>query len=254
MKVILNLLFILFINQALFAQQTQPGIVYRDTINLHGYVYNELGKPIKYIYLQSTQKIIGYNIPIAAFTDTNGFFELKGIKFQDTLTFERNILYNPAPVYNRGSRYVVIYLPTAAINNISLAGPVTIAAIRKHPKIIAKFQMTNDDEIIEPHRELHLKAVFPGGDQHFMELLKQQMIYPKDAIDNNIEGTVQLGFKIEKDGSAVDFKILKGIGYGCEQQLTNIIKHLPKWRPAFENGRLVITQQTVSVEFKLTDK
>lgn len=254
MKQLLSgLILLVLVNSTLVAQQ-QQGIVKRDTINLHGYIYDVLGKPVKFILVQSTQKDIDKGINIATRSDTLGFFELKGIKFADTLTFERQILYSPVPVCNQGSRYIVVYLPLATVNNISLAKTVVVTAKREHPKITPQLQISKDPVSLGVFADLHQKAVFPGGYQHFMELLKQQMIYPKKAIANNIEGTVQILFVVERDGSMADFKILKGIGYGCEQQLENTIKRLGHWSPAIENGRLIATQQTVAVEFKLTEK
>jgi TonB family protein len=78
--------------------------------------------------------------------------------------------------------------------------------------------------------------------------------YPTKAIENNIEGTVQVSFKVERNGIPDEFKILKGIGYGCDDELINTIKRLGGWIPGIENGRPVVMVQTVSVEFKLTDK
>ncbi|HMG07054.1 MAG TPA: energy transducer TonB, partial [Mucilaginibacter sp.] len=96
-------------------------------------------------------------------------------------------------------------------------------------------------------------AYFPGGESRFIDYLQKRLNYPKKAIRYNIEGTVEIAFSVERNGSLANFKILKGIGYDCEQELIGILKKSPKWRPGIAAGRPVITQESVSVQFSLTD-
>lgn len=239
----------------LLAQTSKPDtIIKRDTINLRGYIYDRMGKPIKYIGLQSTNTWMeAPSWHLGTMTDTTGYFELKGAKFNDTLTFEESVLYNAVPVYNKGSRYMIIYLASLPPIDITAQNPIAITAIRKRKKVTPIFNVTYSTANIDKF-SFQAPPKFEGGNERFIELIKQQLHYPQKAIDNNIEGMVTVGFLIERDGFPVNFKILKGIGYGCEEALINIIKSLPHWRPAIETGRPVAVAQTVSVEFILTDK
>ena len=60
----------------LFAQQ-KPYTVKHDTINLHGFIYDSNGKPVDFIYIESTQLDFEHNT-FKASTRTNdrGYFEL----------------------------------------------------------------------------------------------------------------------------------------------------------------------------------
>jgi TonB family protein len=254
MKPILLILFCLSATY-LFAQKHKPDtVIKRDTINIRGYVYDSMGKPVQYIGLESTQPWMeAPSWHLGTTTDGNGYFQINGIKFNDTLTFDNNILYSPIPVYNKGSRYIIIYLASSPPVNLTEKAPITITAARRHKKIIPSFDVIYSTANIDKF-ELHLAPKFGGGNKHFVELIKQQLQYPPKAIDNNVEGTVTIGFQIEKDGTPVNFKTLQGIGYGCEEELIDIIKRLGKWRPGIANGRPMTVAQTVSVEFKLTDK
>jgi TonB family protein len=240
----------------LFAQQTKSGsIVRRDTINIRGYIYDETGRPVKDIRLYSSQKYIDFEgTNIVAQTDTSGHFILEGVKFNDTLTVEENILYAPRLVYNKGSRFLIIYLPFAAPKDINQKGQITISAKRARSKIVPSFTRKISNDAYDPFIGMHLVAYYKGGNERFIKLVNQQVHYPAKAVENNIEGIVQIAFKVEKDGRPAGFKVLKGIGYGCEEEVINTIKNLRGWVPGIENGRPVVTSQTVSVEYKLTDK
>src|SRR6185437_3211542 len=135
MKKVLIYLFLICSTGNLLAQQ-KTKIIYRDTINLRGYVYNEQGKPIKYLYIESTQLDPEYNqFRAGAVTDTNGFFEIKGAKFYDTLKFgEGHATYYTPDFYNRDSRYVVIYLSPRVVD-INSTDPVVVTHSRRYPKI-----------------------------------------------------------------------------------------------------------------------
>jgi len=247
---------LLLFSLKLSAQKSKPDtVIKRDTINLRGYVYDQTGKPIKYIRLQSTQKWMDTPLwNIGAMTDTTGYFQLNGIKFSDTLTFEKNVLYNLVPVYNKGSRYMVIYLASATPVDITADAPIKVNATRKHKRITPSFDLNYSRQANIDNFEIHMIPRFKDGNKHFAEQIKRQIQYPSKAIDKNIEGTVTIGFQIKRDGTPINFKVLQGIGYGCEEELINAIKRLGGWIPAIENGRPILMEQTVSVEFKLTDK
>jgi len=239
----------------LLAQKSKPDtVIKRDTINIRGYIYDRMGKPIKHIGLESTNPWMeAPSWHVGAITDSSGYFELKGAKFNDTLTFEKSVLYNTVPVYNKGSRYMIIYLASLPPIDITDKKPIAITAVRKRRKVTPSFDVVYSTANIDKF-SFQAPPKFEGGNEHFIELIKQQLHYPQKAIDNNIEGLITVGFQVERDGFPVNFKILKGIGYGCEEALINIIKSLPRWRPAIESGRPVVAAQTVSVEFILTDK
>ncbi|AYL93805.1 TonB family protein [Mucilaginibacter celer] len=239
----------------LLAQKSKPDtVIKRDTINLRGYVYDQLGKPVKNIVVQSANPWMeNPSLHVGTRTDSTGYFVLQGAKFNDTLTFDESVLYKIVPVYNKGSRYMIIYLASLPPIDITAQNPIAITAIRKRKKVTPMFNVIYNTANIDKF-SVQVPPKFEGGNEHFVELLKQRLRYPAKAIENNIEGTVTVGFQVERDGALVNFKILKGIGYGCEEALIAAIKSLHKWRPAIEGFRPAVVAQTVSVEYKLTDK
>ena len=95
---------------------------------------------------------------------------------------------------------------------------------------------------------------FPGGEVKLMEFIAKSINYPKEAIEKGIEGRVFVGFIIDVDGSVTDVKLLRGIGCGCDEEAIRVVKSLPKWRPAKQNGVLIRVPFQLPVNFKLEDK
>lgn len=89
----------------------------------------------------------------------------------------------------------------------------------------------------------------PGGDlqKYFFEFLH----YPKEAVDNEISGNVLVSFVISSNGKVQDVHLLKGIGYGCDEEALRVIKEMADWTPALNGGKRVKCRVTVPVVFKL---
>ena len=93
---------------------------------------------------------------------------------------------------------------------------------------------------------------FRGGEQKLMEFIGNNVVYPKEAIEAGIEGRVFVEFYIEKDGTVTDGKVLKGIGYGCDEEALRVIGLMPKWSPGMQRGKAVRVRYTLPINFKLS--
>jgi TonB family protein len=77
---------------------------------------------------------------------------------------------------------------------------------------------------------------FPGGDAALFDYLRTNINYPKEAVDSGIHGTVFVRFVIEVDGSISQVTVLRGIGYGCDEEAIRVIQNMPNWIPAKYKG------------------
>ena len=93
--------------------------------------------------------------------------------------------------------------------------------------------------------------MFRGGERKLMEFIGNNVVYPKEAIEAGIEGKVFVEFYIEKDGTVSDAKVLRGIGYGCDEEALRVIGLMPKWFPGKQRGHAVRMRYTLPINFKL---
>lgn len=92
---------------------------------------------------------------------------------------------------------------------------------------------------------------FPGGDGELIRFIRDNLEYPMQARDANVQGTVALSFVIGKDGGITEVKTLRDIGAGCGKEATRVIKMMPRWIPGEVNGHPVKVRFTMPVRFKL---
>ncbi len=92
---------------------------------------------------------------------------------------------------------------------------------------------------------------YPGGDEARLKYLRDNIKYPEMAKESGIQGTVYVTFVVEKDGRISNVKILRGIGGGCDEEASRVIKGMPRWKPGKQRGRPVRAQFNMPIRFIL---
>ena len=93
---------------------------------------------------------------------------------------------------------------------------------------------------------------YPNGDNEIFNFMAKNIVYPQDAKENEIHGTVYLSFVVEKNGSISDVIIIKGVNESLDKEALRVGKILPNgWTPALKNGQVVRFQYILPVKFKL---
>lgn len=90
-----------------------------------------------------------------------------------------------------------------------------------------------------------------GGRKAYDQYLKNSLRYPQQALENKIKGKVTIQFTVKTDGTLSDFNVLKGLGYGCDEEVLRLVQEGPKWQPTTENNVTVASEVKVRVKFSL---
>ena len=131
----------------------------------------------------------------------------------------------------------------------------------------------HDDPILEVAEE---PAQYPGGQGALMQFLAQHIRYPKISQEHGAQGRALVQFVIEKDGSLSNIKIFKGAlsaedaitvsaqGTAAEGNKTpkeaydalnieavRVIREMPNWIPAKQQGEAVRMKYTLPINFRL---
>jgi protein TonB len=92
---------------------------------------------------------------------------------------------------------------------------------------------------------------YPGGEVERNKFLATNIVYPQQATENGIQGTVYVSFVVDSKGNVTDVKILRGIGGGCDEEALRVVKMMPKWHPGKQNGKQVRVLFNMPIYFKL---
>ena len=94
-------------------------------------------------------------------------------------------------------------------------------------------------------------AVIPRY-RNFTAFAKDNLIYPQEALDNDISGRVVLEFDLSAEGESSNYRVVKGLGYGCDEEAIRLVKAYSGWVPAVDSrtNRPQASQKRVKIRFK----
>lgn len=75
--------------------------------------------------------------------------------------------------------------------------------------------------------------------------------YPQEAVDNGIQGVVNVSFIVEKNGEVTNVRVEKGVHPLLDDEAVKVVSVSPKWKAGIRGGAKIRTKITVPVEFRL---
>lgn len=95
------------------------------------------------------------------------------------------------------------------------------------------------------------EAKFTKGD--LFDFLSRQIEYPEDARERKIQGKVFVSFVVDTTGKLAEIKLLKSLGYGCDEEAVNAVSATSGfWLPAKNKGKKVRLKMVLPVVFSLS--
>jgi periplasmic protein TonB len=91
----------------------------------------------------------------------------------------------------------------------------------------------------------------PENPYNIQEFLAKNIKYPGPATRNEIQGIVYVNFVVGPDGKISQAAVMKGIGYGCDEEALRVVSKMPDWTPGKQGGRAVPVRISLPIRFKL---
>lgn len=83
--------------------------------------------------------------------------------------------------------------------------------------------------------------------------IRSNLVYPDQAKQFEIQGTVKLNFIIETDGRASNIIVENSVGGGCDNEAIRLLQDLV-WTPGVKNDSLVRTRSSQEITFQIGDR
>ena len=125
------------------------------------------------------------------------------------------------------------------------------ALLRKEgvQQLNVKNEGANDKDSI--YNVVSENASFPGGDVALSDWMRKNMKYPEECRKQGIQGRVVISFVVNKDGSIVDLETVRSPHPALAEEGLRVVKSMPKWEPAKENGKVVRSRFNIPIMFRL---
>ena len=163
----------------------------------------------------------------------------------------------------------LLAVPVAALSMVLLATPAATALSKeiagckvsnlfpddqtnqekKVSGLVMETVSSNDDDEVKTVCEV--EPQYPGGGQELMKFIAENIRYPKECVDNKIEGRVILSFIVEKDGSVSNIEEMRSPNPLLADEAKRVLTLMPKWTPGMQDGEAVRVRFIIPVTFLL---
>lgn len=135
----------------------------------------------------------------------------------------------------------------ASILSITLlAGIVTMQSCEQKKAEVKSTPQHDTYEFVEQ---------MPEADYNVYEYLGKVTNYPKQAMDNGIQGKILIKFVVDIDGKISDAQISnKEYDADLGQAALDAVNSMPDWKPGMQDGKPVRVYYTLPIAFKLPEK
>ncbi len=134
----------------------------------------------------------------------------------------------------------------------------TTAAAKKKGRASAAAMKAEDEKVkIEKDKmgiytRAEVAPSYAGGYPNLETYIQDNIEYPQNAIDNSVEGTVQVQFAVDENGKVTNVSTIGNkLGYGLEEEAIKVVSNMPKWTPGQVKGKNVKTWRTLPISYQL---
>ncbi|HMJ47174.1 MAG TPA: energy transducer TonB [Ferruginibacter sp.] len=93
---------------------------------------------------------------------------------------------------------------------------------------------------------------FPGGSKGLQSYFDKNLVYPDEATNEGVEGTVNVTFVVDENGKLSSPQVNGNkLGYGLEEEAIRVVSKMPVWTPGKLKGQNVKTRYTLPITFQL---
>ncbi len=119
--------------------------------------------------------------------------------------------------------------------------------------VVTGYATNNDTESDDDTKNVELASPI-GGRRAYKQYLEKSLRYPEVALENKIEGKVTIEFTVETTGTLTDFKVVRGLGYGCDEEVIRLVKEGARWAASKYGDELLESNVKIRLRFTLPKK
>jgi TonB family protein len=173
----------------------------------------------------------------------NGVAQLKAGKLEEAkMSFTNAIAENKKDVnayFNRG----IVFDMLGSRDSACMDWLITAMSCDSEALQLVKNKCGNVYTVVEKMPQ------FPEGEAELFKYLMKNIQYPAEAGEKGITGRVYVTFIVSEDGTVLNPSVLRGLGYGTEEEVLRVVRQMPKWIPGSQFGNNVSVRYNLPVNF-----
>jgi periplasmic protein TonB len=127
----------------------------------------------------------------------------------------------------------------------------TLSVMAQEVRLVAEYTSSKVENM--PLRSMELPA-FSGGQEAIATFIQEAIEYPELAFRQGVEGVVLVNFRISKEGKILKPYVSQGVHPALDQEALRLVKEMPNWSPALQNGEPREVAYQLPIRFELTNR
>lgn len=115
-------------------------------------------------------------------------------------------------------------------------------------KIVLDYWHSNNDTIFN---EIQFEPKFDRQSANFMSEIYKNLVYPQEAVNVFYEGTIKLGFIVNKKGEIKNVKALTELGFGLEKAGIELLNKIKDFGIITIKSKPINCYLTLPIDFRL---
>lgn len=148
---------------------------------------------------------------------------------------------------------ITILKDEASKANYGEEGKNGVMVVTTKAAAAATAQAPNDPQQKKVFDAVDVMPQYPGGDGAMMMDISRSLRYPKECVEDSIQGRVIVQFVVEPDCTVGEVKVLRSVDPRLDAEAIRVAKQLKFESPAMVGGKPVSVWYTLPLTFKLTD-
>ncbi len=98
-----------------------------------------------------------------------------------------------------------------------------------------------------------VKPSFPGGQEVLNKFIQHHMVYPEEAIEEEIEIKAKVILQLDQQGNVDGLRFPEQVAPIFKESILKMVGDMPNWIPAKVNGTPIHSSVNLLIEFELED-
>ena len=99
--------------------------------------------------------------------------------------------------------------------------------------------------------ESYVQAEPVSGYPDLYDYFNKNLVYPKEALKDSIQGVLTIAFVVNRDGRPEKIEIVNSLGEAFDREARRLVENMPDWKSAVLNGKPVPSRISLPVTFQI---
>jgi periplasmic protein TonB len=124
-----------------------------------------------------------------------------------------------------------------------------------YQELVSATPFYTNDEGVTVYNKAEVDPTYVGGKDAMQKYLADNLVYPADAEEDGLEGTVYVNFLIANDGSVRNVIASNSTWENVDEQFNaeaiRVVSNMPNWVAGTQHGKAVYVAYSVPITFRL---